>query len=128
MPVRVEEREGGPTARPIRAHVVGTAPHAGPVVWVEAGLRVQGSLKPHVPRERGVDVRHPDDGRVVQRPPHVPAMCLLQPCRGPQRTCSKFQKKWRGMFLNFMNLITATPSRDNGDQVLKVDFFPIACP
>ena len=33
-------------------------------------------------------------------------------------------KKWRGSFLDFVNLITTVPSRHSGDQVHKVDFFP----
>ena len=34
--------------------------------------------------------------------------------------------KWRGIFLDFVNLITTMPSRHSGDQVHKVDFSPIA--
>ena len=43
-----------------------------------------------------------------------------------RRTCSRrTSKRWRGIFLDFVNLITTMPSRHSGDQVHKVDFFPI---
>ena len=34
------------------------------------------------------------------------------------------KKKWRGIFLDFVNLITTMPSRHSGDQAHKVDFSP----
>ena len=44
----------------------------------------------------------------------------------PHLVPSVHLKTWRGIFLDFVNLITTMPSRHIGDQVHKVDFFPIA--
>ena len=80
--------------------------------------RLQGAvrLSREAVLERGSNQAH--DWRITCR---VIRSFMFVPSRS-----SKSKKKWRGIFLDFVNLITTMPSRHSGHQVYNVDIFPIA--